>query len=213
MLAVFVSWVADGCGDRPGWWLCSPPIDEELAVLADGALDAGLFDGVEASSTVVLGDVEAWRDGAGSYLEDRVETAGVRFVGEIPAEAVGCGEAAWCDAEGRRLYVLDVADGAEGPVLVLAPVGDIDFEHGQTVIALGHVRLAGPADRTPSCDLASGMPTGPSSGSSVVVVRSCTGPPVMLAVFVSWVADGCGDRPGWWLCSPPIDEELKSVEP
>ena len=212
-LAGFVSWVADGCGDRPGWWLCSPPIDEELAVLADGALDAGLFDGVGASSTVVLGDVEAWRDGAGSYLEDRVETAGVRFVGEIPAEAVGCGEAAWCDAEGRRLYVLDVVDGAEGPVLVLAPVGDIDFEHGQTVIALGHVRLAGPADRTPSCDLASGMPTGPSSGSSQVVVRSCTGAPVMLAVFVSWVADGCGDRPGWWLCSPPIDEELKSVEP
>ena len=182
-------------------------------MLADGALDAGLFDGVEASSTVVLGDVEAWRDGAGLYLEDRVETAGVRFVGEIPAEAVGCGEAAWCDAEGRRLYVLDVVDGAEGPVLVLAPVGYIDFEHGQTVIALGHVRLAGPADRTPSCDLASGMPTGPSSGSSQVVVRSCTGAPVMLAVFVSWVADGCGDRPGWWLCSPPIDEETKSVEP
>ena len=60
-------------------------------MLADGALDAGLFDGVGASSTVVLGDVEAWRDGAGSYLEDRVETAGVRFVGEIPVEAVGCG--------------------------------------------------------------------------------------------------------------------------
>ena len=211
-LAEFVSWVADGCGGRPGWWLCSAPIDEEMAVLADGALDAGLFDGVGASSTVVLGDVEAWRDGAGLYLEDRVETAGVRFVGEIPAEAVGCGEAAWCDAEGRRLYVLDVVDGADGPVLVLAPVGDIGSEHGQTVIVLGHVRLAGPADRTPSCDLASGMPTGPASGSSVVVVRACTGAPVMLTVFVSWVADGCGGRPGWWLC-PGIDEELKSVIP
>ena len=211
-LADFVSWVADGCVGRPGWWLCSPPLDEELAVLADGALDAGLFDGVGASSTVVLGDAEAWRHAAGLYLEDRVETAGVRFVGEIPAEAVGCGEAAWCDAEGRRLYVLDVVDGAEGPVLVLAPVGDIDFENRQTVIVLGHVRLAGPADRTPSCDLASGMSTGPASGSSVVVVRPCTGPPVMLTVFVSWVADGCGDRPGWWLC-PSLDEEMKSVEP
>ncbi|MBC8365062.1 MAG: glycosyltransferase family 39 protein [Actinobacteria bacterium] len=200
LFADLESWVADGCVGRSGWWLCSPPIDEELAVLADGALDAGLFDGVGASSTVVLGDVEAWRDGAGSYLEDRVETAGVRFVGELPAEVVVCGEAAWCDAEGRRLYVLDVVDGAEGPVLVLAPVGDIGSEHGQTVIVLGHVRLAGPADRTPSCDLASGMSTGPSSGSSVVVVRSCTGAPVMLAVFVSWVADGCQDRPGWWLC-------------
>ncbi len=210
-LAVFESWVADGCAGRPGWWLCSPPIDEGLAVLADAALDAGLFDGVGVSSTVVLGDVEAWRHGAGLYLEDRVETAGVRFVGEIPAEAVGCGEAAWCDAEGRRLYVLDVVDGAQGPVLVLAPVGDIDFENSQTVVALGQVRLAGPADRTPSCDLASGMPVGPPSGSSAVVVRSCTGAPVMLAVFVSWVADGCAGRPGWWLC-PGIDEELKSVE-
>ena len=196
----FESWVATGCEGRPGWWRCAPPVADELAVLAEGALSAGLFEGIGARSTVVLGAFGEWRHGSGLYLDDRMEVAGIRFARELPADAVACGEAAWCDVEGRRLYVLDVVDRPGGPVLVLAAVGDVDTVNRQIVVALGHVRLAGPANRTPPCDLSNGIAEVAPSNSSATVVRQCSGPPATLTVFESWVAEGCDGRSGWWLC-------------
>jgi hypothetical protein len=199
-LADVVSWVSDGCAGRPGWWLCSPPIDEELREVTESAAGSGLFEGLIEPATVIVGDIGRWQDSDGLFLERLDEAQGVRFVGGLPGDAVSCGGPFWCDADGRFLYVLRVVDHREGPVLLLGLVVDVDTSSNQVVVVLDHVRLAGRADDTPSCDFVGDMTGTPEAGSSAVVVRYCSGAPVSLDVVASWVADGCAGRPGWWLC-------------
>ncbi len=206
-LADVVSWVADGCSGRAGWWVCSPPIDEELRDVTVAAAGLGLFEGLIEPVTVVLGEIERWQDRDGLsawffrlFLESLDGAEGVRFVGGLPEDAVGCGEPFWCDADGRLLYALRVVEHREGPMLLLGLVVDVDTESNQIVVVLDHVRLAGPAGDTPLCDFVSGMPGIQEAGSSEVVVRDCSGAPAGLDVVTSWVADGCSGRPGWWLC-------------
>jgi len=171
------------------------------------AAGLGLFEGLIEPVTVVLGEIERWQDRDGLsawffrlFLESLDGAEGVRFVGGLPEDAVGCGEPFWCDADGRLLYALRVVEHREGPMLLLGLVVDVDTESNQIVVVLDHVRLAGPAGDTPLCDFVSGMPGIQEAGSSEVVVRDCSGAPAGLDVVTSWVADGCSGRPGWWLC-------------
>ena len=118
----------------------------------------------------------------------------------IPSGVEPCGVAAFCDAEGRRLFLLEVARRGSGLVLVAVPVAGLGENLDQVVVMVNMSSMFGRVGNLPVCDIG-GAGLGVPRDGSEWATRACSPvTPTQVSGFLSWVVDGCDGRPGWWLC-------------
>ena len=121
-VAPLEDWLTNGCAEPRNPWLC--PIDPEFEALAGAALGAGLFDRVAGETLVVAGG-DSWRDKGDHFLEGLLVDHDVVVVDGIPSGVEPCGVAALCDADGRRLFLLNMVRRGSENLLVAAPVAGL----------------------------------------------------------------------------------------
>ncbi len=196
-VAPLEDWLTNGCAEPRNPWLC--PIDPEFEALAGAALGAGLFDRVAGETLVVAGG-DSWRDKGDHFLEGLLVDHDVVVVDGIPSEAVLCGIAAMCDADGRRLFLLNMVRRGSENLLVAAPVAGLGENLDQVVVMVNTSWMFGRVSNLPVCDIG-GAEVDMPQDESEWAVRACSPvTPTQVSGFLNWVVDGCDGRPGWWLC-------------
>ena len=196
-VALVEDWLTNGCAESRNTSLC--PIDPEFEQLASAALGAGFFDQV-GGGTLVVSDGDSWRDKGDHFLEGLLVDHDVVVVDGIPSGVEPCGVAAFCDVEGRRLFLLEVARRGSGLVMVAAPVAGLGENLDQVVVMVNTSSMFGRVGNLPVCDIG-GAGLGVPLDGSEWATRTCSPvAPTQVSGFLSWVVDGCDGRPDWWLC-------------
>jgi hypothetical protein len=197
-VAFLEDWLVDGCRSSRNPWLC--PIDRALDELATVAVERGFFDSMTGHA-LVAANVDQWRGKGDHFLGALLTDLDIEVLDGIPLGAESCGVAAWCNADGRRLFLLRVVKRDVGLLLVAAPVAGLGENFDQTVVMVNTSRMFGRSGDLPTCDIGMGAGGGTwdESGWGERACHSVV-TPTQVSGFLSWVVDGCEGRSGWWLC-------------